>query len=83
MKNTTNYEGPLFFTVHTIDGSDITKSFTLNLSTDVQMKEAGPADVPVEVYTVLGISLGILETENIRNLPAGIYIANGKKFVVR
>lgn len=79
----TNYEGPLFFTVHTTDGSDITKSFTLNLSTGVHMEEAGAPDVPAEVYNVLGTSLGFLDSFALRNLPAGIYIANGRKFAVK
>ena len=37
-------------------------------------------DAAPEIYDLTGKRI---ETENISNLPAGIYISNGRKYIVR
>lgn len=69
-------------TLHTTDGSDITRTLTVNDGTGVETPGVEDPDTAYPVYTLHGISLGILGHDALLSLPAGVYIRNGRKLQI-
>lgn len=70
-------------TIHTTDGSDITKHIYVNKLSGVTDIESDDACKREPVYTIQGIPLGFLTRDELESLPAGLYIRSGKKICVK
>lgn len=72
-------EGTASITIHTTDGSDITKTIHVANGADVETVGAEDSVAGSTVYTIQGFPLGILDRDALKALPSGLYISNGHK----
>lgn len=70
-------------TIHTTDGSDITKHIYVNKLSGVSDIENDDECKREPVYTIQGIPLGSLTRDELESLPAGLYIRGGKKIWIK
>lgn len=78
--------GKCTITATTIDGSLISASTLLNVTKNngVETLPEVNADKEMDVFTITGILVARkVKAADITNLPKGIYIAGGKKYIVR
>ncbi len=70
---------PAIITLHTTDGSAITRTISVNKGTGVDTVTEDDSDAACPVYTLQGFPLGCLDRDALGALPSGIYIRNGRK----
>lgn len=73
---------PVKITIHTGDGSDITRTVSINSGTGMEFISGDGHDGALPVYTIQGIYVGALGVEDLQTLPPGLYIRDGKKLHV-
>ena len=78
--------GSVIITATTTDGSDISSSTRLSVIKDKGVGSITDkvSDEPMDVYTITGILVARkVKQADIQNLDPGIYVAGGKKYIVR
>ena len=75
------------FTANNVEGvcnPELTYTFTVDTSLGIGGVTAGSSDAPVKVYNLNGVLVSSGKAADVLGkLPAGVYIVNGRKVVIR